>query len=710
MSNHVSHETLLDFLRVTKDDSLRFSLTIQENRVRIAGEFLAAASMELSSLALPISSVRVIGVLISRLVTILAEFTPDMDNRTADPIDIMSRGMNKILQLLANDTICVEPRNPSSTCQNQLSNHSLGLITCKSNGCVMITNCVHLLERHASVCRMPWDDTPHTQFSLKLEDALPFLSDAEKEICGTSSELFLKNLQGFAPTTDLMNRVYGGRPLVINVTTEPDVITIESDEINPHGQLEASFPVPMSHLHDHNTTRSERDEENDDSAVEDSEENPRRVVITRESLILQHQAESLRISAYTAQDPFQFEGPLKEEYLRHRSHLRMVITDQENNQEFNEICMWCRENMVQSFGRDEKRDYKQQPIMVRCEKKCPASSMHLECLLQYTSHAINAFKTGNTDKALNCLRCCAQGANLNVAIPLMTKREYSMMLLYVDPVICCLFCRQPRKPAKHLLECAKSTFRRQTILSMDIKKFAQNLKRFLGIYDERSSEFLQLPHRQKNELNKVMRPVVAKSRIQIEIRESKSSLPILGLLHLIRGHAHAATMLLDSNIRSCWDREFGILVRKINDWTEIFDHSDCKLGNCLAPLSNDAFKFIASVHEAILLFLPQNQGSSITNCIREQRSLRSDPNCAVCEITFENHEEANRHFQEEEDRTSVTPWLHPFDQILYRHLKGHGRRSLLRIARICDVDEHALKMIINTIRIHLTILEIQSNI
>ena len=107
MSNHVSHETLLDFLRVTKDDSLRFSLTIQENRVRIAGEFLAAASMELSSLALPISSVRVIGVLISRLVTILAEFTPDMDNRTADPIDIMSRGMNKILQLLANDTICV---------------------------------------------------------------------------------------------------------------------------------------------------------------------------------------------------------------------------------------------------------------------------------------------------------------------------------------------------------------------------------------------------------------------------------------------------------------------------------------------------------------------------------------------------------------------------------------------------------------------------
>ena len=147
---------------------------------------------------------------------------------------------------------------------------------------------------------------------------------------------------------------------MINVTTEPDVITIESDEINPHGQLEASFPVPMSHLHDHNTTRSERDEENDDSAVEDSEENPRRVVITRESLILQHQAESLRISAYTAQDPFQFEGPLKEEYLRHRSHLRMVITDQENNQEFNEREKGCPKDncLIHSFTvRYQERDF-----------------------------------------------------------------------------------------------------------------------------------------------------------------------------------------------------------------------------------------------------------------------------------------------------------------------------------------------------------------
>ena len=709
MSNYVPLETLLDFLKETKDDSLRHSLIVEENRARIAGEFLAAASMELTNLAMPISSVKVIGILISRLVTILAEFAPDTNNRVDNPIDMMSRGMNKILQLLTSDIVCVEPRNPANICHNELSDHSLGLLTCRSNGCVLITNCAHLLERHAEVCSRPWSNTPYRQFSIHLDNALPFLSDAEREICGTSLELFRKNLQGFTPAPDLMNRVYGGMPMVINVSTEPDVITIELDENNPHGNLDANIPMPVSHLGSANPVSSEQEEEYEDSATEDSEEGSQRVVVTRESLILQHQAESLRISAYTVQDPFAFEGPLKEEYLRHRSNLRMVITDQENNHEFSETCQWCRNEVVQKFGRDEKRDHKHQPIMVQCEKKCPTSTMHLECLLEYSSHAINAFKTGNTDKALNCLRCCAPGASLNAAIPLMTKKEYSMMLLYVDPIIRCLFCRQPRKPAKHLLECAKSTIRRQTILSMDIKKFAHSLKKFLGVYDERSTEFLQLPHRHRSEFVKTMRPVVAKSRIQVGLKESKYSLTILGLLHLVKAHAHAATMLLDSNIRSCWDREFGILIRKMSDWADIFDHSDCKLGSCLTTLTNDVFKFVASVHEAILLFLPQNHDSPITKCIREQRSLRSDPTCNVCELTFESHEVANKHFQEEDDRTSVTPWLQPFDQILYRHLKGHGRRSLLRIARFCEVDRNALRMILNTIRIHLMTLEIRSN-
>ena len=702
MSNHVPLETLLDFLRESKDDSLRHSLIVEENRVQIAGEFLAAASMELTNLALPISSVKVIGILISRLVTILAEFTPNITNRDNDPINMMHKGMNKILQLLTSDTVCVEPRNSASICQNELSDHSLGLLTCKSNECVLITNCAHLLERHAETCRRPWSNTPFRQFSIHLNNAFPLLSDAEKVICGTSLELFRKNLQGFTTSAELMNRVYGGRPMVINVSTEPDVITIESDENNLHGEHEVHFDNsgPLS---------SEREDDHEEPASDDSEEEPQRVVITRESLILKHQAESLRISAYTVQDPFVFEGPLKEEYMRHRSNLRMVITDQDNNHEFSEICQWCTSPVIQKFGRDEKRDHKHQPIMVQCEKKCTTYTMHLECILEYSSHAINAFKMGNTDKTLNCLRCCEQGAGLNTAIPLMTKKEYSMMLLYVDPIIRCLFCRQARKPAKHLLECAKSTIRRQTILTMDIRKFAHSLKKFLGVYDERSTEFLQLPRRQRSEFVKTMRPIVAKSRVQVGLKESKCSLTVLGLIHLVKGHAHAATMLLDSNIRALrWDQEFAILIRKMNDWAEIFDHSDCKLGSCLTTLTNDVFKFVASVHEAILLFLPQNHDSPITKCIREQRNLRSDPTCNVCELTFEDHEAANKHFQEEDDRTNITPWLQPFDQILYRHLKGHGRRSLLRIARFCEVDRNALRMILNTIRTHLTTLEIRS--
>ena len=258
MGNHVPLETLLDFLRESKDDSLRHSLIVEENRVQIAGEFLAAASMELTNLALPISSVKVIGILISRLVTILAEFTPNITNRANDPIDMMHKGMNKILQLLTSDTVCVEPRNSESICQNELSDHSLGLLTCKSNECILITNCAHLLERHAETCRRPWSNTPFRQFSIHLNIAFPFLSDAEKDICGTSLELFRKNLQGFTTSAELMNRVYGGRPMVINVSTEPDVITIESDENNLHGQREADIPGPVSHLGNSDPLSSER--------------------------------------------------------------------------------------------------------------------------------------------------------------------------------------------------------------------------------------------------------------------------------------------------------------------------------------------------------------------------------------------------------------------------------------------------------------------
>ena len=96
--------------------------------------------------------------------------------------------------------------------------------------------------------------------------------------------------------------------MVINVSTEPDVITIESDENNLHGEHEVHFDNsgPLS---------SEREDDHEEPASDDSEEEPQRVVITRESLILQHQAESLRISAYAVQDPFVFKGPLKEEYM-----------------------------------------------------------------------------------------------------------------------------------------------------------------------------------------------------------------------------------------------------------------------------------------------------------------------------------------------------------------------------------------------------------
>ena len=690
MADDVSLETLLDFLRMTKDDSLRQSLMTPGNRAQIAGRFLAAASMELFDLTLPISSIKVIGVLVSRLITVLAEFAPNTNSRSVDPIDLMCRGLNKIMQLLANDTICVEPRNETRACNNSLTEHTLGLVACKSNDCIFITNCADLLRRHAAACERPWHNTPTRPFSLHLQQALPYLSNTERDICGMNNDTFGKALQEFASSADLTSRVYGGRPLELNI------ITIDNDEND--------MPELVEHQANENAESIDNEEEEEDIRQERSSEplHP----TNRRSLILKHQAETLMISAHTAQDPFTMKGFLKGEYFRHRSNLRMVLADRPNNHEFVEICQWCKNEVVKELEEGEKDVHKYQPILVQCERKCPASLMHLECLLQYSSHAIEEFKLDKTIKALTCLRCCIKETNLSYAVQLMTKREYEQMSLHLDPIVRCLFCREPCKPTKHLLDCAKSTFKPTNVDSLDIRKFAQNLRRFLGIYDDRSTPFLHLPNRQGNE-HKTLRPIIAKKRLLIEVRESEQSLSFPGLLHLIKGHGYAATMLLDSNIRSCWNREFGIAIKKITEWSEVFDHSNCKLGSCLEQLSNDVFQFVASVHEAVMLFLPQEDGIAITKCIRNQRGLRSDPNCTVCDMTFDNHKVANKHFQEEDQKGGVTPWLHPFEQLIYKHLRGDRRRTHQKVSRYCDVDQIPLRMILATIRTNLANLEIQ---
>ena len=678
--------SLLDFLIATKTEALRQELLQRHQRARIAGRLIASISMELTLLALPIKDVKVLGVLIARLLVILGEFVPNHEPTENDPISIMFRAVNKLMCMMSNDHICVEGDHQRSQCNNETTSHCLGFMSCRSVGCAFITNCRHFLDRHADSCPDSYGPAVFKSYSLTLQQALPYLTENEVDICGSSEEIFPKTLKGFAQATHLWHSVYSRRPLVI---------TVESDEdIENQNGMEGTSEESIDH-----TVEAVVDTTSSTITI-----NPR---LDRRFNIVRHKIELMRIELTSHQSPYNITGPLRKEYFYQRSKLRMLISDTENNFEFQEKCMVCQDNVIPIIITDDEQDpLKYMPIIVQCEQKCPTSLLHLSCMLRYSSHALSDLSLGKITLP-ECLRCCLKGNMITTAIQLLSKYELKSMLLHLDPHIICLFCKQEH-PANHLLGCARATFKKDVIDKLDIRKFARSLQSFLGIYDERSSAYLQLPERTKRDLRKFIKPTIAKKKPLFELEEGKNTLTISGLIFLVKGHGLAANLLLESSIRRNWDEEFKTTVIKIDEWSNVYDHNTCKLGSCVGSLPNPVFQFISSIHEAILLFLPPDEDLSITKCIRTQRQLRSDLTCSACDISFESHLEANEHFQEDGKKYSVNTWLNPFEQLLYRNLDGTRTGTQRKVLDFFDIDQDTLDMAIRTAKRALTILETTS--
>ena len=683
--------SLLDFLIATRSESLRQELLRRDNRARVAGRFIASISMELTILALPIKDIKVLGVLIARLMLVLGEFVPNHDATENDPINIMFRAVNKLMCMMNSEHICVEGDHPRFQCDNDTSSHCLGFMCCRSVGCTLITNCRHLLDRHADSCPDSYSLAVFKPYSITLQQALPYLTENEITICGTSNDIFPKALQGFAQATHLWQSVYSTRPLVI---------TVESDEDNAEqNNMDETNGVDGNQA----TTDHETIPEARASSADDTENQH----LERRSHIIRHKIELLRIELTSPQDPYRISGPLRKEYFRQRSKLRMLLTDKENNYEYQENCLVCQDSVIPIIASDDERDpIKYLPVLVQCEQKCPTSLLHLSCILRYSTHALSDLSQGKISLP-ECLRCCLKGNMITTAIQLISKHELESMLLHMDPHIICLFCRQ-ENPANHLLGCARTTFKKDIIDKMDLPGFARSLRSFLGIYDERSCAYLQLPERTQRDRRKCIKLTIAKRKLVFELEEAKDTLTISGLTYLIKGHGLAANLLLETSIRRNWNEEFKAIILKIEEWSHVYDHKHCKLGSCVGNLSNPIFHFLSTIHEAILLFLKPNEDLPITRCIRTQRQLRSDLTCSACDISFGNPWDANAHFHQDSKKNSINQWLYAFEQLIYRNLNGTKEGHQRSVLEFYEADQDTLDMILCTAQKTLMNMEVTS--